>query len=189
MRTHCFSFYKCIFALFEKKIIMIAKKPDQNIINNLFSSQTDIVVSTLQKIKKTGNKTHFPLLLDLLISNPEKEIEKEIKKILGTIKVKETIPGFIQALDNNKYKTIQKTLLTACWQNGLDFSDNLPFFVNLVINEDWEIAFEAFTVIENMKQFPGKEILKQVSGKINKALENATDQNKYFLKEILLLIN
>jgi hypothetical protein len=70
----------------------------------------------------------------------------------------------------------------------MDFSDHLPFFVNLVINEDWKIAFEAFTVIENMEYFPGKEVRKQVSDLINKALENASDQKKYFLEEIMTLI-
>lgn len=164
------------------------EKPDQNILNSLFSAQTDVVILALQEIKVKGNKTYLPLLFDLLKTNPEKEIEKEIKKILGTIKDKETVPVFIQALEDKKYKTIQKILLTACWQNGLDFSNSLPFFVNLVINEDWEIAFEAFTIIESMEYFTTEKIMESVSKKINVALENATDQKKYFLEEILVII-
>ncbi|MBT3385544.1 MAG: hypothetical protein HN778_00290 [Prolixibacteraceae bacterium] len=167
---------------------MNTEKPDHKIVKNLFSAQTDKVLLALQKIKEKGNKTYLPVLFDLLITNPEEEIEREIKKILGTVKDKETVPGFITALENKKYKTIQKTILIACWQNGMDFSDHLPFFVNLVINEDWKIAFEAFTVIENMEYFPGKEVRKQVSDLINKALENASDQKKYFLEEIMTLI-
>jgi len=167
---------------------MNSEKPNQKIIDNLFSTQMDVVISALQKIKEKGNKSYLPILFDLLISNHEDEIEKEIKKILGTIKDRETVPVFIQALEDKKYKTIQKILLTACWQNGLDFSNSLPFFVNVVINEDWEIAFEAFTVIENMENFPTKKIMESISKKINVALENTTDQKKYFLEEILVII-
>ena len=64
----------------------------------------------------------------------------------------------------------EKRLLTACWQNGLDFSTFLPVFIDLIIHEDWEIAFEAFTVIDNLEFLPSHEIIKISVGKINECL-------------------
>ncbi|HKI89750.1 MAG TPA: hypothetical protein VKA38_12040 [Draconibacterium sp.] len=108
--------------------------------------------------------------------------------MLGAIKSKDTVPLFAEALENEKFKAIQKTILTACWQNGLDFAAYLPLFVEIVISEQWETAFEAFTVIENMDHLPGPQTVKQASERIHIALATATGQNKYFLEEILMKI-
>jgi hypothetical protein len=126
------------------------------------------------------------MLFDLLNSSPEIEIETEIKNLLGTIKDKNTVNSFMRAIEDDKYKGIRKTILTACWQNGLDFSTFLPVFIDLVIHEDWETAFEAFTVIDNFEFLPGVEIINFSITKINQAMPNVSDQQKYFLNEILV---
>ena len=160
-------------------------KIDEQIKKNLFSANTDVVISAIEEIQKKGNKLYLPVLFDLLNSNPEPEIETEIKNLLGTVKDKESVNPFMRAIEDDKYKGIRKTILTACWQNGLDFSTFLTVFIDLVIHEDWEIAFEAFTVIDNLEYLPGAEIIKIAVAKINKALPQASEQNKYFLNEIL----
>lgn len=165
---------------------MKQEKIDEQIKKNLFSANTNVVISAIESIQKKGNKLYIPMLLDLLNSSPETEIETEIKNLLGTIKDKETVNSFMRAIEDEKYKLIRKSILTACWQNGLDFSTFLPVFIDLIINEDWEIAFEAFTVIDNMEFLPGTEIIKTSVAKINLAIPNASEQNKYFLNEILV---
>ena len=165
---------------------MKQEKIDEQIKKNLFSANTNVVISALEAIQNKGNKLYIPILFDLLNSSPEPEIETEIKNLLGTVKDKETINAFMRAIENDKYKTIRKSILTACWQNGLDFSTFLPVFIDLVINEDWEIAFEAFTVIDNLEYLPADEIIKNSILKINNALPLANDQKSYFLSEILV---
>ncbi len=119
---------------------------------------------------------------------PGRRGKNEIENILGTIKDKNSAPLFVEALQNEKYKPVQKSILMACWQNGLDFSLFLPVFVDLVITEDWETAFEAFTVIENMEFLPEDKTIAEAELKIKHALPSATGQNEYFLKEILVHI-
>lgn len=165
---------------------MKQEKIDEQIKKNLFSANVNVVVSAIESIEKKGNKLYLPMIFDLLNSFPEPEIETEIKNLLGTVKDKEVINSFMRAIEDDKYKPIRKSILTACWQNGLDFSTFLPVFVDLIINEDWEIAFEAFTVIDNLEFLPNAEIIKISVDKINHALPNANDQNKYFLNEILV---
>lgn len=160
-------------------------KIDEQVKRNLFSANTDVVISAIEEIQKKGNKLYLPVLFDLLNSNPEPEIETEIKNLLGTVKDKESVNPFMRAIEDDKYKGIRKTILTACWQNGLDFSTFLPVFIDLVIHEDWEIAFEAFTVIDNLEYLPGAEIIKVTVAKINNVLPQASEQIKYFLNEIL----
>ncbi len=163
-------------------------KLDKNIEANLFSADTGTVVSTLNTLKEHGNVEYLPLLFDLLKSNPEKEVEQEITTILGGLKMSDAVPVLTDALRNPAYLPIRKKLTTACWQNGLDYKDYLPLFVELVINEDWETGFEAFTVIENMKSYPDEKIKKESANKIHEALKDADEQKKYFLHEILTFI-
>ncbi len=172
-----------------QNLIMYQGKIDEQIKKNLFSANTDVVISAIEAIQRKGNKLYLPFLFDLLNSSPEPEIETEIKNLLGSVKDKESVNSFMRAIENDKYKSIRKEILTACWQNGLDFSAFLPVFIDFIIREDWEIAFEAFTVIDNLEYLPGAEIIIISIAKINEALPTATNQNKYFLNEILVKLN
>lgn len=165
---------------------MNEEKVNQQIKINLFSPETEVVLDALKQIKSIGNRLYIPLLFDLLATLPEKEIDEEITKILGTVKDKETVNGFMRGIEDDKYRSIRKKILIACWQNGLDFSTFLPVFIDQIINEDWEIAFEAFTVIDNLEKLPGDPILKVSIEKIHNAMGTVNDQKKYFLNEILL---
>jgi hypothetical protein len=156
--------------------------------NQLFSANTDEVIATVNTLKEKGNKEYLPLLFELLRLQPEAEIQKEILQLLGSIKDKETIPVFIEAIEDEKFSSIKKTLLNSCWQSGLDFSKYLNTFVDVVINEEWEVAFEAFTVIENLENFPPEEEIKNIKLKAARALKISSDQKAYFLEEILKLL-
>ncbi len=164
-------------------------KINQQIKQDLFSSRTEVVIEALKKVKQKGNRLYIPLLFDLLVATSEPEVENEINNILGSVKDKQTINSFMRGIEDDKYKGIRKTILTACWQNGLDFSTFLPVFIDLVIDEEWEIAFEAFTVIDSLDMLPGDPIMSLSIEKINKALETATEQKRYFLNEILIKLN
>lgn len=161
------------------------EKVNINIKENLLSTNTKVAISAINSVKEKGNKLYIPILFDLLNSNPGKEVEDEIIKLLATIKDKETITNFIQAIENKKYRPILKSILAVCWQNGLDFSESLPLFVDKIINEDWEIAFEAFTIIDNLEFLPSQEIINKTIIKTEAALENTNGQKDYLLQEIL----
>ncbi len=164
-------------------------KINEQIKKNLFSVKTDVVISALEIIKVEGNKHYIPILFDLLNSSPEVEIETEIINLLGTVKDKESVNSFMRALEDAKYKPIRKLILSACWQNGLDFSTFMPVFIDLIIHEEWETAFEAFTVIDNLEYLPNPEIISISKQKINKAIPFASEQVAYFLNEILIKLD
>ena len=136
-------------------------------------------------MKESGNKEYLPILFELLVAGCETDVESEIQKLLGTVKDKETIPIFVEALQNEHYKPIRKKVAMMCWQNGLDFSASIEVFVDLVINEDWDTAFEAFTVIDNMEHFPSPEVMKPLKIKIAGALKEADEKKAYMLEELL----
>jgi len=167
---------------------MKKSKTDKIIISNLFSGSPEIATKAIMQIKEKGNKHYLPALFELLVSNAEKEVEKETLKLLGSVKEKDTVPVFVEAIHNPHFDVKKKEIITACWQNGLDFSGYLEDFVDLVIHEKWEIAFEAFTVIENFTQFPKFEKSASVVQKIKMALPDAEEGKVYFLKELLTFL-
>lgn len=167
---------------------MNKEKLNKNIQAELFSTNKNQVISAIKKISEQGNKLYIPVLLDLLLLNQEKEIEKEITKLLGNVKDKATVPVFAEALQTKKYVSIRKTICTACWQNGLHYHEYLPVFVNVIISEDWETGFEAFTVVDNMEFLPSDDLIEKAKRIIAPELKNVSDKKKYFLEEILAKI-
>jgi len=90
-----------------------------------------------------------------------------------------------EALESPVYMPVRKKLATACWQNGLDYKEYLMVFVKLIIQEEWQTGFEAFTVIENMKHYPEKDIRTQAVEYIKASLKDATGKKLYLLQELL----
>ena len=168
---------------------MKPEKIDEQLKNNLFSANDAVVLSAIEAIKVKGNKLYIPVLLDLLNASPEPDIEQQVIELLGSVKDKEAVNSFIRAIEDSKYQKIRKSVLVACWENGLDFSTFLPVFIDVIINDDWETAFEAFTVVDNFEFIPPLEIIKTSKSKIQNALPLANEQKKYFLNEILKKIS
>src|SRR3989339_310443 len=128
-----------------------APKPNQQIISKLNSANPELVIETISHLRDTGNPSYIPVLIELLHSSENPEINSKIINLLADIKHSEVVPQLLDAIRNEKYAGERKNLISLCWENGLDFSANLPVFVDLVINEDLEVAFEAYTVITNME--------------------------------------
>lgn len=166
---------------------MEKNKINQAITKQLFSENIEEVLSAIKRLNKDGNKDYLPALFEVLNSTPEESITNSIGKLLCTIKDSQTIPVFISALKEEKYKNIRKNIVSACWQNGLDFSDYINDFVDLVISENWETAFEAFTVIDNFTNLPPEKKLAKTREKVESAIKDNDGQKKYLLEEILKL--
>ncbi len=167
---------------------MDGKYRSRNLETSLRSEKTSTVLTALYELKDSGNISYIPVLLELLTTNPVEEVEKEIIYILNNLKVQKAVPVLVEAIQNPEYISIRKKIITACWQNGLNYKNQLPVFVDLVIQEEWETGFEAFTVIENMEEYPDRETLDLAVRKIQDALPGTEGKKKYFLQEILILI-
>jgi len=162
-------------------------KPKINaaIVNKLASSDTATIVAAIQSLKNTGNKDYLPLIFDLLSTVSDVEVKKEILALLSSVKDKSSIPVFIEALKDEKYRMVRKDLLTSCWQNGMDYSAHISDFINIIVADEWELAFEAFTVIENLKYFPEAEQQKELRRTVAEALKTVDEPKRYFLEEIM----
>jgi hypothetical protein len=89
---------------------------------------------------------------------------------------------------NEKYRDERTELVACCWQNGLNYTEYLPLFIDLVIDEPFLTAFEAFTVIENMYGRIDDEVIGKEIIKITEAFSTASDEKAYLLNGLLTII-
>ena len=155
---------------------MIEDLKSKEILTDLNSTDPEFVLETIEKIRESGNRLIMEGLFELLHNTTFPEIKKSILNLLSELKNKESVPLLIEAINNDKYLVERKELVACCWQNGLSYNEYLPLFIDLVIDHSFLIAFEAFTVIENMYGTVDDDLIDQQMAKIIKALNHADEE-------------
>jgi len=160
------------------------KKTDQAIIADLSSGIEEKILNAIQVLRHSGSPLYIPLLADLLIASGFDEVRKSILSLFADMKDKESVPVMVEIIENDRYRTIRKELIASCWLSGLDYSPYLPKLVSWVIENDMDIAFEAFTLIENLDHLPDAQTREAEIIRINHALRQADSLKSYLLKEL-----
>lgn len=160
-------------------------KVNPRTIRMLQSENPASVTEAVEEIQESGNVAYLPALLDRLVSATDEGIRKSITGLLGGLKHREVIPVLMSAIQDHRYAGELRTLVSVCWENGLDYSEYLPVFVDLVIEKEFLVAFEAYTVIMNMTGKISNAVHERENRKIKQALQ-AEDNNKNDLLQDLL---
>ncbi|MCW3075626.1 MAG: hypothetical protein JWO32_235 [Bacteroidetes bacterium] len=101
-------------------------------------------------------------IADLIESLLDKEVTRqELENIFSKLKEKNATAILVESI-KKAGKTSEKTkLVAACWESGLDFSNELLFFTELALQPDFALAMEALTVIENSESIVPEKTLTQ----------------------------
>ena len=127
----------------------------EDILKKLGSEEIQLRQEALAAVKNEGDITIVPALLDILTTAKDHKTTEELVNLLADIKDTETIP--------------KSRLLRLCWESALDFSPYIVLFAELTLQEDFIVALEASTAIENIhrideeKRTAAIRILKQGS--------------------------
>jgi len=157
----------------------------KNILKGLQSADSIKVIETLEELRVSGKTSDIPILLEILHLTQNTEIKSKITALFANLKESDTIPLIIAAIKNQKYAPELKELVSCCWENGLDYSNYLSLFVDLLIDSDFLVAFEAYTVITNMTTTIDQEQIDIEIEKLNRALHVAADEKKVLLLDII----
>ena len=157
----------------------------ENILKGLKSGDSQIVIETIAELRESGNIAYIPLLLDLLSSAQDQEIKKSISGLFSNLKDKDAIPFILSAIQDTKYAPELKELVSSCWENGLDYSKYLTLFVDLLIQNDFRIAFEAYTVIMNTENRINQEIIDQEIDRLEKILSATSDEKRPLILDVI----
>ncbi len=158
---------------------------NSTIVNQLNSSSPETVIKALKQLKETGNTSYIPTLIEVLHTASDKEIRNQIVRLLSDLKQTDAVPFLIEAIENKKYVDELRFLTSACWENGLDYSNHLSLFIDLVIEQELETAIEAYTVITNMSGKISQEIADKESRKLKEAMLESDEQKKALMHDLL----
>lgn len=157
----------------------------KDILKGLESSNSVKVIETIEELRALGKASDIPLLVELLHLTQNPEIKAKITELFSNLKESDTIPLIIEAIQNQKYAPELKELVASCWENGLDYSNYLTLFVDLLIDSEFLVAFEAYTVIMNMTAKIDQAKIDLEIDRLEEAMQTATEQKKELMLDVV----
>ncbi|MDD2635290.1 MAG: hypothetical protein PHW82_07300 [Bacteroidales bacterium] len=122
-------------------------KEQQQIISDLYSSDSQIVHKTIKKLGDKGGLFIIKPLMDVYFSNPSKEVVLASFDIVRDLKESKAARIIIENI--LKYKTNDRLsdFISALWQSAIKF-DNLEVFVEIFVKAEDTTALETVTLIQ-----------------------------------------
>ncbi len=153
-------------------------------IKKLKTGREDLILENLKEFRQTGSNQLLPEVIALLKNNSVKKIHDEVLSILSDLNNQSSVEIFMENIEDHRGTDHFTELVCACWQNGLDYSTYTDFFIAIVIDDPYETAIEAFTVVEgNVNSLPDKAREKMASD-IEKAKSSAPIEKRGLLEEL-----
>lgn len=151
------------------------------------NSPVDVLMA-IREIRNKGSITMLPYMFRLLNPSVNEVIRKSIIMLVSEIKVQAAAPIIVEALENMNFGEDRTSMVAACWQSGIDFSDHLPAFIKIFAEADYQTAVEAFSVIEESVLNAG-EAMKNKCIRLLDELNNSITTEKYPLyKELIKVV-
>lgn len=157
----------------------------KDILKGLQSADSLKVIETLEELRTSGKVSDIPLLIELLHLSSDPEIKSKVIDLFANLKESDAIPLITEAIQNQKYAPELKELVASCWENGLDYSNYLTLFVDLLIDSEFLVAFEAYTVIVNMTANIDQAKIDLEIDRLENAIKTATDQKKALMLDVI----
>ncbi|HKK63420.1 MAG TPA: hypothetical protein VJ951_12720 [Bacteroidales bacterium] len=165
-----------------------AKEQEKRMIGILQSRNTSAIINTIKEIREKGRASILPEVFNLLESAEDNEIIGACIELINDLKIEEATPYIINAIKDQSLTDIRQTLVSSCWQNGLDYSNHIELFTDLLIKDDYLVSIEAFTVIENHLDSISDEAMTRITQKLRQASQRASTEKKNLINEMLNVI-
>lgn len=104
-----------------------------------------IVLGSDEKSKHNEENADY---LTIIIGHSSSREAKD--EALSKLKENKAQSFMMQAISRIKNPEHKASTIAACWETGLDFSEYLPQFIELINDTNYIVSLEAFTVIEEM---------------------------------------
>ena len=165
--------------------VMTNSKADKLIIQKLFSNNVKDVLFTIKGLRNTGNVEIIPQLIKLLNQNNDTNVKNDLIHFFNDLKFQEAAGEIIKALKDDNLKNTHQTLLSSCWQSGLDYSSYTNVFIDKFISGTYLEAIESFTVIENFEGKIGGELVEDSIKKLKSEINSVEADKKELLVELV----
>ncbi len=158
------------------------------VLKDLQSSEDVVILDALKKVKKLGDASAIPLLVQLLIDNENSEVQAAVKEVLFNLKDTDVVAPLMEIIASKRAKDHRAVLLSIFWEAGLEVKGHLSFLIDIAIESDYLTAFECFTIIEHGENIgSGAEMEREII-KLRDYLEVRKPEHHAVLEQIQLAL-
>lgn len=123
----------------------------EEILKKLRSGETGQQEEALAAVKAEGDLSLAPALLEILPQVEDHHIRAVLSELLADIKDPAFRPVLMDRIRQAQAGVTKSLLVRICWESALDFSEEAELFARMVTEEEFIVALEAATVLENMQ--------------------------------------
>ena len=118
----------------------------------LMSSDESIALNAIEQLKINGKASAISPLLEVLASSSHESMKKEAREMLSAMRVKNAEEELVQALFDEKFKSIQVEILQFLWSNGFSAAGQLHVLVEVAVKNgfqtSWQTRFQKFVLVD-----------------------------------------
>jgi hypothetical protein len=130
-----------------------------------------------------AKKEQMDIIIELICDDRHK---KDRLQVLAFIKKEPKAADLLMTAISEAGPVDKKKLLTACWEADLDCTPHIEMFADIVIKDDFPIAMEALTSIENMHGLISTSQAEQILNRIMEVYPPIADTPKGHLMADLI---
>lgn len=123
-------------------------------------------------------------LIALLTKPENKDFKEETLLILKKEKAGDLLITAIAKAKTNKH-----ILVAACWESEINYSHQLPFFINLALDNDYLVSLEAITVISTMEGPFNKNDVQESILKVKQEQKKLNSERTVLLNDLVDTLN
>lgn len=150
------------------------------ILTKINSGEPGLIAEAVQAVKEDGDLDIAGALLDHIGKLEDGHTLTIVTDLLADIKDNRFRDLLVRKLQASTDARVRSELLRIVWESALDYSDHLEEFLHLLQEEDFTVAFEASTVVENMVHHLTTEQREQVS----EAIRHFPEEKQYLVEPI-----
>ncbi len=146
------------------------------------------IPTLLQHISFSWKPEKLIPFLDFLLAHPESAFSVTILDFIRNLKdpaVSVTIASFVSKTDE---ESCLIPLISACWENGLDYSPYLDIFLTKALAGSYAVALEVMTLIENHVTELDPDQKQSLQAIISQQWQSQTMEKSVLIGEILKIL-
>ena len=126
----------------EKLIAKIGKE--------LLSKDDKTVIAALKKTEKHGDAAHVRPLMTAFMHREDGKLKDQLREVLSTLKISEASDIYMEALEEEEYKSIQGDIMFFSWNAGFQPVDSVDLIARVALEGDYMTGVEGLTLLESM---------------------------------------
>lgn len=150
------------------------------IVRQLRSGEPELVEAAVREVQEKGDLDVASALLECIGELEEGRLTTAVLNLLADIKDSRFRKLLMERLEASRDSVEKCRLMRVVWESALDYSAYLEVFLRLLQEEEFTVAFEASTVIENMVHHLSRE----QSARLHEVVHAFPEEKRFLVENI-----